>query len=126
MAVEDGAVLGIILGSLYRSPFFSPRDRKSHLSTMLRLYESLRKHRTTTNVQGSAQNRILYHMIPGPEGDVRDEALRKINWLNPQDKCEWNWGDLQYQKNLMGFDAVTDAATQFNNWAKKQMSEVPG
>ena len=125
MAVEDGAVLGIILGSLYRSPFSSLRNRKSQISTMLHLYESLRKRRTTTNVQGSAQNRVLYHMTPGPERDVRDEALRNINWLNPHDKCDWNWGDLQYQKNLMGFDAVADAITQFERWARKQMLEIP-
>ena len=55
MAVEDGAVLGTLLTRLHDSELPGP-DRE-HLSAILKLYETLRKSRTTLQVQGAIKNR---------------------------------------------------------------------
>jgi salicylate hydroxylase len=55
MAVEDGAVLGTLLTRLHESEL--PDPSAEHLSAMLRLYETLRKSRTTLQVQGAIKNR---------------------------------------------------------------------
>ena len=47
MAVEEGAALGILVGSLSQSRL---EDRKAHVPETLQLYEAMRKRRTTTNV----------------------------------------------------------------------------
>jgi salicylate hydroxylase len=57
MAVEDGAAIGILIGSLSQSRL---QDREAHIPEILRLYEAMRKRRTTTNVQGAIENRHLF------------------------------------------------------------------
>lgn len=53
MAVEDGAVIGTLLGRLQAclGPV-QDSQRPEIVSELLKLYEELRKRRTTTNVQG--------------------------------------------------------------------------
>ncbi|KAL1981392.1 hypothetical protein VTN96DRAFT_2735 [Rasamsonia emersonii] len=116
MAVEDGAALGVLLGRLSKSPFVKPADRSSKIPGVLKLYESLRKKRTTVNVQGAIQNQEMYHMADGPECDARNEAFAKVDWNDPQSKFKWGWGNLGYLKELMGFDTIADAAQQFDEW----------
>lgn len=55
MAVEDGAVLGTLLTKLHKSEL--PNSDDEHIPTMLKLYETLRKSRTTLQVQGAIKNR---------------------------------------------------------------------
>ena len=110
MAVEDGAVLGLLLGRLHAA---KRPDTKEKIPSVLKLYEGLRKSRTTVNVQGSIRNRDMFHLSDGPEQAKRDEALLKVNWRGP---CEWQWGDMEYLKRLWGFDAVGDAKIAVEKW----------
>ena len=112
MAVEDGAVLGVLLGQLNNCSTSKPGVKK-RISSLLKLYETLRKRRTTTITQGSIQNRTLFHMVDGPEQVQRDGALSEVDWVHP---CVWQWGDIEYQKKLNGFDAVSDARKAFAAW----------
>lgn len=59
MAVEDGLVLGLLLGKVQSSGRIPEQERRAHLNSVLRLFESLRKQRTTTNVKGSIANRRM-------------------------------------------------------------------
>jgi salicylate hydroxylase len=116
MAVEDGATLGILLGRLSRSPVIDPVNRAAHIPGVFKLYESLRKKRTTTNVQGAIQNRQLYHMVDGPECDARNEVFATVDWDRPDSNFPWGWANLKYLKDLMGFDTIADAAGHFDEW----------
>lgn len=116
MAVEDGAALGILLGHLSKIP--QDLDAPSHIPAILRLYESMRKRRTTTNVKGARQNKDLYQMRNGPEMEARDAALQRVDWYDPNSCCEWGWGDITYQKALMAFDTIEDANRRFRLWQR--------
>jgi len=113
MAVEDGAVLGKLLGLHEKS------GRTSSTPSVLALYESLRKHRTTLNVQGANENRKLYHMVPE---DVtkqrRDEQLAELQWGEESNSFPWSWGRYSYLKDLLGFDSIANAEQEFQDFQK--------
>lgn len=73
MAVEDGGVLGLLLGmASERLGGYLPA---APVCEILLVFEKLRKHRTTVNVQGAVHNRWFYHMPDGEEQRLRDQAL---------------------------------------------------
>ena len=115
MAVEDGAVLGYLLGQVVKKrpegPSVTSQDR---LPEVLALYEKLRKSRTTMNVLGAVTNRKYFHLHDGEEQQERDEALASLDWLHSQAK--WKWIDSQYQQDLLSFDALKDAEVAFERW----------
>lgn len=118
MAIEDGAALGILLGNLSRlDPSY---DRVSKVPETLKLYESMRKARTTVNVEGAIENRVLYHMEDGPESEARNEAFANVDWEDPNSEFQFGWGNLGYLKRLMGFDTVSDAKRCFDDWRKQE------
>jgi len=120
MAVEDGAVLGHLLGKLQNHDTQNNRrPNKVLIPELLVLYEKLRKSRTAVNVQGAVQMRAFYHLPDGPLQEERDDLLQDLDLSTSS--CKWNWGDAQYQKALMGFDSVVDAAEQFDRWIECQV-----
>lgn len=123
MAVEDGVVLGELLSSFdaLRLEEQSSLSEKASIHSILVLYESLRKARTTINVQGSVRNRHMFHMHDGPEQVTRDQDLAQVDWVEP---CPWQWGDIEYQKTLQGLDVVKQASDAFSLWAKQVRKEV--
>ena len=120
MAVEDGAAIGLLLGQFFRSSLASTRDRKAKIHDVLMLYESMRKSRTTTNVQGAVQNKEFYQMEGALERQKRNETVRHVDWFDPNSKNEWNWASMQYQRDLMGFDTIGDASRIFQEWMESQ------
>jgi salicylate hydroxylase len=124
MAVEDGAVIGHLLGSLCKAQS-SAHDRMAIISELiapvLKLYEGLRKSRTTTNVRGAVANRTFFHLPDGPEQASRDKVLADLDWKTA--RGEWKWVDLKYQRELLGHDAVDEASRAFEQWWSKVRSE---
>lgn len=118
MAVEDGAVLGILLGKLDRRSLLQTCHRQKSISSLLLLYESLRKHRTTLNVLGAVQNQEFYHLPDGGVQVERDELLGK---LESRENCRWNWGDSGYPKELLGFDVIADTEKRFEMWVGSEV-----
>lgn len=117
MAVEDGAVIGHLLGSLCKVPA-SIDDRASCnsdlIAPLLKLYETLRKSRTTTNVRGAIANRTFYHLPDGPKQVARDEMLASSDWTST--RTEWEWVDGECQRALLAHDAVDEASKAFEQW----------
>ncbi|OAG34856.1 hypothetical protein AYO21_10961 [Fonsecaea monophora] len=113
MAVEDGLVLGLLLGRLQASDRVSDEAKRSSINSVLRLFESLRKKRTTTNVKGAIANRYMFHMHDGPEQEARDRELAEADWEKP---CRWGWADINYQRKMLGFDSVADTNRAFEVW----------
>ncbi|KAK5052145.1 hypothetical protein LTR84_002949 [Exophiala bonariae] len=105
MAVEDGAVLGRLLGL-----FQSTSAVGMTVTDVLKLYESLRKSRTTTSVQGAMSNRKMYHMLDGSEQVERDAELQKADYSKPS---IFRWLDPEYNKDMLGFDVVMDSEKAF-------------
>jgi salicylate hydroxylase len=120
MAIEDGAALGILVGSLSQSRF---EDRKAHVPQTLHLYEEMRKRRTTTNVQGAIENRHLFQMADERDVGTRDRELLDADLPDINNDCRWGYAHLRYQKQLMGFDTIKDAREQFQKWIRATQEE---
>ena len=118
MAVEDGATLGRLLGLLNSHPNVvgSPSE---HTREILKLYETIRKSRTTKNVRGAAENRFWYHLEDGPMQCKRDIAM-----AGGPDNTGWCWLQEEYQKDLVGFDAVQDGEQAFHSWLEQKWGTV--
>lgn len=117
MAVEDGAILGLLLEK-FQSAGIPPNqvEKNEKLASILRLYEGLRKKRTEVNVAGAVHTRHYYHLADGPEQEARDKELAGLpggKWKGP---CSFNWGDAEYQQSLLGFDVLADTERRFDEW----------
>ena len=113
MAVEDGCVLGTLLGRLQDSELISETEKRDKIHSILELCERLRKKRTTLQVRGAMANRVMFHLPDGLEQEQRDRDLAEVDWIKP---CRWQWADLGYQKKLLGFDVVHDTNKAFEVW----------
>lgn len=118
MAVEDAAVLGTLLGLYQASLSTSSTGRQTTIPEVLKLYESLQKERTTTNVQGAVSNRSMYHMADGPEQEERDMILMgtKQAMVEGDGNSKFIFIDSGYQKKLLGRDSVADARRAWQEW----------
>lgn len=121
MAVEDGATLGLLLGSLFKDTRLPATIRHEKIPSVLKLYERIRKSRTTLNVKGAIQNQTLYHMEDEQQRILRNQALKAVNWKDP---CVWNFGDIGYQTNLLGFDTFGVAKASYNTWAEEEVQSL--
>lgn len=120
MAVEDGAVLGKLLGLLHKSRLRD--DNKNSIPKILGLYESLRKTRTTTNVQGANSNRVSYHLPDGPLQQERDASLSR--GVRSRTGVRTHFADLEYLRSLLAFDAVGEAIQAFEKWQVSQTGSL--
>lgn len=119
MAVEDGAVIGLLLGLLNSHSTVQNRDTthpaKKAVPAILEIYERLRKQRTTVNVQGAVQIRWFNHLPDGPEQERRDKELSRIDWSPPK-PSPYIWCDSVYQKELLAHDSLGEARSAFELW----------
>lgn len=96
-AVEDGCVLGELLGRL---------ESKDQIHSLLVIYEKLRKSRTTQVVVNSTHLGLkTFHLPDGPERVVRDQLLA----INPPQKgCPNKFADPIFQKFLYAYNAFDE------------------
>jgi len=125
MAVEDGAILGLLLARLQtRSLSSQPMKRHAQLTSVLQLYQQLRKQRTEVNVSGAVLTRQFYHLPDGEMQEARDRELSSLPLAKWQGPSKWNWGDADYQKSLLGFDVLADAEASFDEWLRNTWGTV--
>ncbi|KAJ5645810.1 hypothetical protein N7490_002182 [Penicillium lividum] len=124
MAVEDGAVIGKLLGSLQRyylepsksgnDPSISTRSSAQDLTAaVLKLYEKNRKARTTRSVRGAVMNRKLFHMEDGILQKIRDFVLGGAGVTR---KSDWTWLSSFRQRQTLGLDVLQDCGKTFEEW----------
>ncbi|KXH43075.1 hypothetical protein CSIM01_01829 [Colletotrichum simmondsii] len=118
MAVEDGAVIGKLLGLLKNSS--GAENMIPQIPEILKLYETLRKDRTTVNVQGATSNRKWYHVRDGPEQEARDAEMTGAPLRDGLSPTGWRLMDEDYRMELMGRDSVAEAIEAFREWEQKQ------
>ncbi|KIW09876.1 hypothetical protein PV08_11977 [Exophiala spinifera] len=125
MAVEDGAILAVLLSRLQnRGLSDALGERNTQLSDLLRLFQDLRKRRTEVNVAGAVDTRHYYHLPDGEEQVRRDKELASLPESAWQGPCSFNWGDADYQQSLLGFDVLADAERSFDEWSRRKSREA--
>ncbi|GIK00073.1 hypothetical protein Aspvir_004088 [Aspergillus viridinutans] len=100
MAVEDGAMLGMLLYHIASS-----QDYKSKIPQALKLYEDIRKSRTARNVQGAIRNRGAFHLADGILQRLRDLVLR---WSGLTRDTDWIGLVSSRQRAVLGFDVLQE------------------
>ncbi|KAF2101149.1 putative salicylate hydroxylase [Rhizodiscina lignyota] len=123
MAVEDGAILGHLLGRLGKSASSGQIPEKLSIPHILKMFEQLRKHRTTVNVRGAINNQRLFHMPDGPGRDERDRILGQTNW-ETQTPTVFSWNNLEYQRNMLSFDFIADADCAFDKFVQGEVARL--
>lgn len=124
MAVEDGAVIGKLLGLLQvhyldprnsgSDPSISTRSSAQDLTAaVLTLYEKCRKARTARNVQGAIMNRKLFHIPDGFLQMIRDFLL---GYAGVTRKSDWTWLSSFRQGQTLGLDVLEDCQKAFEEW----------
>ncbi|KAJ5753935.1 uncharacterized protein N7511_008088 [Penicillium nucicola] len=101
-SLEDGAVLGLLLGHM---------TDKTQLPRILRLYESMRKSRGESIVKETFKQRHDFHMENGPEQEKRDEVF--LSQLGKEIKGAFpsRWTCPEVQPWLYGYDAIKEVET---------------
>ncbi|KAM3414233.1 hypothetical protein BST61_g10890 [Cercospora zeina] len=121
MAVEDGAALGYLVSAYQRDlQADDPRLRSAPITQVLKLYEQMRKQRTTSNVAGADQNRSLYHLPDGREQAERDAEMAGFDF--DRGRSSYDWLDSDYTKDLLSYDVVGDAAAVYRQWRERTAS----
>ncbi|KAF4443576.1 salicylate hydroxylase [Fusarium acutatum] len=123
MAVEDGAVLGKLLGLLNQSQSRMTEFR-NRVPEILKVYESLRKTRTSANVQGAVSNRHTYHLPDGPEQEARDTWISSPR--STPSSYIYTFADPEYLRTMLAFDCVADSIHAFKTWESKQRDLLAG
>ncbi|KAK1963192.1 FAD binding domain-containing protein, partial [Colletotrichum sublineola] len=98
-AVEDGAVLGLLLGHL---------TSKSQLPKALKLYERLRKARGESIARETFKQRHDFHLIDGPEQETRDQIFLSQLGKEPKGAFPSRWTCPEVQPWLYGYDAYKE------------------
>ncbi|KAL4800234.1 FAD binding domain protein [Aspergillus venezuelensis] len=99
-SLEDGAVLGGLLGHL--------TDR-SQLPSILKLYESLRKNRGEAIVRETFKQRRDFHLPDGPDQEKRDEIFRaQLGKDVIEGAFPSRWTCPVVQPWLYGYDAIQE------------------
>ncbi|KAI3335799.1 hypothetical protein F4824DRAFT_144826 [Ustulina deusta] len=98
-AIEDGAVLGLLLGSI---------QTREQLPKVLRMYQDLRKARGDAIVKETFKQRDSFHMPNGPEQEARDELFLSQLGREPNAPFPSRWTCPQVQPWLYGYDAYRE------------------
>lgn len=117
MAVEDGAIIGRLLGQINQKldqAVIPASLQRESISSVLGLYETSQKSRTTTNVKGAINNRYFYHMSDGPEQEARDSELARHTWTN--ETSNYLWCNMAYNRELLSTNTLQNANAVFNSW----------
>jgi 2-polyprenyl-6-methoxyphenol hydroxylase-like FAD-dependent oxidoreductase len=101
-AVEDAAVLGIVLSRI---------TSKEEIPVALKAYEIARKERSEIVQDTAGHTRTILHMPDGEQQTKRDLAFANVKngGENPDP-----WGDPAAQKFLWSFDAEEDFEQNFH------------
>ncbi|RGP75345.1 FAD binding domain-containing [Fusarium longipes] len=99
-AIEDGAVLGLLLGAV---------ESHYHIPQALKLYEQLRKSRGEAIVRETFKQRESFHMLDGPEQEKRDEIfLSQLGKADLKAPFPSRWTCPEVQPWLYGYDAYQE------------------
>jgi salicylate hydroxylase len=107
MAVEDGCMLGRLLEKIVSMDQILPA---------LRIYENLRKPRTTRLVEGGTAQRNILHAHDGAAQEERDRVLLQdaITVGHPN-----RWKDPEFRDFMFGYDPYQQADIAWQLWQER-------
>ncbi|KAJ7253462.1 hypothetical protein C8J57DRAFT_1076741 [Mycena rebaudengoi] len=111
MAVEDSAVLGVLLSRI---------SRRDQLAELLCAYQEIRYERTKETQLAARANFTNFHLEDGPEQRARDDSMRAAMraelFLESRDSCSGDtdgnanvWADKKKSQKQVSYDAELDA-----------------
>ncbi|KAK1141732.1 hypothetical protein N8T08_008830 [Aspergillus melleus] len=106
MAVEDGAVLGMLLGSIAsRRENTLAEGMAADIPAVLNLYEQIRKPYTSRNVDGANRNRRIFHLEDGTPQWLRDRflSISGLTW-----KTDWGFIMSYRYRQMLGNDVLQE------------------
>ncbi|KAI0188954.1 hypothetical protein EV127DRAFT_114588 [Xylaria flabelliformis] len=98
-AIEDGAVLGLLLGSI---------PTRDQLPKALGMYQDLRKARGDAIVKEAFKQRDAFHMQNGPEQEARDALFLSLLGKELKGPFPSRWTCPHVQPWLYGYDAYQE------------------
>lgn len=105
-AIEDGAVLGVVLSRL-------PDARAESVNKALRVYEKCRKERAEALVELAAANGRDMHLGAGAAKEERDRAFKALREGGEGAKVPDKWADADVQRMIYGHDCYENAQKEF-------------
>lgn len=107
-AIEDAAVLGILLGKIKNGKKEGPG-----VQDMLKLYESLRKDRAEMLVEWAAASARELHLGSGKAKEERDRVFEELKKKGGKARVPDKWADADTQKVVYGVDVMKDAEEEY-------------
>ena len=106
-SLEDGAVLGYLLGKV------SAEKKEEQLPKVAELYQKLRKERGETIQKETFKQRHDFHLPDGPEQEKRDELM--LSMLGGELKADFpsRWTCPRVQRWLYGYDSYKEVEEAF-------------
>jgi salicylate hydroxylase len=107
-SLEDGAVLGYLLGKV------DGKKKREQLKNVAELYQKLRKERGELIAKETFKQREDFHMPDGEKQRARDELM--LSMLGGELKADFpsRWTCPRVQRWLYGYDAYKEAEEGFN------------
>ncbi len=100
-AVEDGAALGALFENL---------ENMDQLPHLMRVFEKVRKPRTTRITNESDSMRSIFNL---PDGDLQRKRDRQLTTMQPFVGYPNRWADPDFQPWLLGYDVEADVLDQW-------------
>ena len=91
--MEDGAALGALFHNV---------ENRNQLPHLMRVFEQVRKPRTTRITNDSTSMRSIFNL---PDGDLQRERDRQLTSMPPFVGYPNRWADPEFQPWLLGYDA---------------------
>jgi salicylate hydroxylase len=104
-AIEDAAVLGVLLGRL-------PDASSESINKVLRLYEQVRKQRAETLVEAAAASGRALHLGEGKAKEERDKMFAALS-EGKKGPVPDKWADADVQRMVYGHDCMMEAEKAF-------------
>lgn len=105
-AIEDGAVLGVVLSKL-------PDTKPESITKALKVYEQVRKERAESLVALAAQSGRTLHAGEGADQEERNKAFAALS-KEKSGPVPDKWADADVQKMIYGHDCMQIAADEFD------------
>lgn len=102
-ALEDGAVLGVLLSKV------TAAKKQEQLKKVSGMYQALRRDRGAEIQRESSRQREAFHLPDGEEQRARDEVMLEALERGPSEPFPSRWTCPRVQRFLYGYDAYAEA-----------------
>lgn len=113
MAVEDGFAIGKLLGLSHVHLATIADEPPEYIPELLKIYEDIRKARTTRTVQAAVNNRKVFHIPDGIVQAVRDFVL---GYAGVTSKSDWTWLFSSRMRRMLVHDLDGECEREFDKF----------